>query len=53
MIRRAARLLLVAGCATSLAACITLFPKEKPAQLFRFDAQKYEKLKRKGLNFEL
>ena len=36
MIRRAARLLLAIGCATSLAACITLFPKEKPAQLYRF-----------------
>jgi len=36
MIRRAARLLIAAGCAACLAACITLFPKEKPAQLFRF-----------------
>jgi len=36
MIRRAARLLFAAGLATSLAACVTLFPKEKPAQLYRF-----------------
>ena len=27
--------------------------RHRPAQLFRFDADKYEKLKRKGLNFEL
>jgi 8-oxo-dGTP diphosphatase len=27
--------------------------RHRPAQLFRFDADKYEKLKRKGLLFEL
>lgn len=27
--------------------------RHRPAQLFRFDADKYEKLKRKGFNFEL
>jgi len=27
--------------------------RHRPAQLFRFDADKYEKLKRKGINFEL
>jgi 8-oxo-dGTP diphosphatase len=27
--------------------------RHRPAQLFRFDAEKYEKVKRKGLNFEL
>lgn len=27
--------------------------RHRPAQLFRFDAEKYEKLKRKGFNFEL
>jgi 8-oxo-dGTP diphosphatase len=27
--------------------------RHRPAQLFRFDADKYEKLQRKGLNFEL
>ncbi len=27
--------------------------RHRPAQLFRFDAEKYEKLRRKGFNFEL
>jgi 8-oxo-dGTP diphosphatase len=27
--------------------------RHRPAQLFRFDAQKYEKLKKRGFNFEL
>src|SRR3989441_874778 len=27
--------------------------RHRPAQLFRFDADKYDKLKRKGFNFEL
>ena len=27
--------------------------RQRPAQLFRFDAHKYEKLKRRGFNFEL
>jgi 8-oxo-dGTP diphosphatase len=27
--------------------------RHRPARLFRFDAQRYEKLKRRGLNFEL
>src|SRR5213083_539972 len=27
--------------------------RHRPAQLFRFDAERYEKLKRKGFNFEL
>lgn len=27
--------------------------RHRPAQLFRFDAEKYEKLKRRGFNFEL
>lgn len=27
--------------------------RHRPAQLFRFDAEKYEKLKKKGFNFEL
>lgn len=27
--------------------------RHRPAQLFRFDAEKYEKLKRKGFNFEV
>lgn len=33
---RLARPLLVAVAAVGLAACVTLFPKEKPAQLYRF-----------------
>lgn len=36
MIRRVARPLLLAGLALGLAGCVTLFPKETPAQLFRF-----------------
>ena len=40
MIRRVARVFLAAGVATSLAACsFTLFPREKPAQMFRFGEQ--------------
>ena len=27
--------------------------RHRPAQLFRFDAEKYEKLKKRGFNFEL
>jgi 8-oxo-dGTP diphosphatase len=27
--------------------------RHRPAQLFRFDADKYEKLKKRGFNFEL
>jgi 8-oxo-dGTP diphosphatase len=27
--------------------------RHRPAQLFRFDADKYEKLKKRGINFEL
>lgn len=38
MIRPVVRLAVLAACALSLSGCISLLPKSKPAQLYRFDA---------------